>query len=36
MFFDRRGELVNVKIGAYATAELLEQDIERWALGQGS
>jgi cytochrome c biogenesis protein CcmG/thiol:disulfide interchange protein DsbE len=36
MFFDRRGELVNVKLGAYATAELLEQDIERWALGQGS
>jgi cytochrome c biogenesis protein CcmG, thiol:disulfide interchange protein DsbE len=36
MFFDSKGELVNVKIGAYATAELLEQDIERWALGQGS
>ena len=36
MFFDRNGELVNVKIGAYATADLLEQDIERWALGQGS
>jgi cytochrome c biogenesis protein CcmG/thiol:disulfide interchange protein DsbE len=35
MFFDREGELVNVKIGAYATAELLEQDIRRWALGQG-
>jgi thiol-disulfide isomerase/thioredoxin len=36
MFFDSKGELVNVKIGAYATAELLEQDIRRWALGQGS
>jgi cytochrome c biogenesis protein CcmG, thiol:disulfide interchange protein DsbE len=36
MFFDREGELVNVKIGAYATADLLEQDIQRCALGQGS
>jgi len=36
MFFDRTGELVHVKIGAYATADLLEQDIERWALGRGS
>jgi cytochrome c biogenesis protein CcmG, thiol:disulfide interchange protein DsbE len=36
MFFNSAGELVNVKIGAYATAELLEQDIRRWALGQGS
>jgi thiol-disulfide isomerase/thioredoxin len=36
MFFDSKGEVVNVKIGAYATAELLEQDIQRWALGQGS
>jgi hypothetical protein len=36
MFFDRQGELVNVKIGAYASAELLEQDIRRWALGRGS
>jgi cytochrome c biogenesis protein CcmG/thiol:disulfide interchange protein DsbE len=36
MFFDRDGELVNVKLGAYATPELLEQDIRRWALGQGS
>jgi cytochrome c biogenesis protein CcmG/thiol:disulfide interchange protein DsbE len=36
MFFDDEGELVNVKIGAYATAELLEQDIRRWALGRGS
>ena len=36
MFFDREGELVNVKIGAYATADLLEQDIRRWALGRGS
>lgn len=36
MFFDADGELVNVKLGAYATAELLEQDIRRWALGRGS
>jgi cytochrome c biogenesis protein CcmG, thiol:disulfide interchange protein DsbE len=36
MFFDAEGELVNVKIGAYATADLLEQDIQRWALDQGS
>jgi cytochrome c biogenesis protein CcmG/thiol:disulfide interchange protein DsbE len=36
MFFDRTGELVHVKIGAYAAAGLLEQDIERWALGRGS
>ncbi len=35
MFFDPTGELVHVKIGAYATADLLEQDIERWSLGQG-
>jgi cytochrome c biogenesis protein CcmG, thiol:disulfide interchange protein DsbE len=35
MFFDAEGELVNVNIGAYATAELLEQDIRRWALDQG-
>ena len=33
IYFDRKGEVVNVKIGAYATAELLEQDIRRWALG---
>jgi cytochrome c biogenesis protein CcmG/thiol:disulfide interchange protein DsbE len=36
MFFDRTGELVHVKIGAYATADLLKQDIERWALGRRS
>jgi thiol-disulfide isomerase/thioredoxin len=36
MFFDAEGELVNVKIGAYATAELLDQDIRRWALDRGS
>jgi cytochrome c biogenesis protein CcmG/thiol:disulfide interchange protein DsbE len=36
MFFDADGELVNVKLGAYATADLLEQDIRRWALDQGS
>jgi cytochrome c biogenesis protein CcmG/thiol:disulfide interchange protein DsbE len=35
MFLDGGGELVNVKFGAYATAELLEQDIQRWALGRG-
>ncbi len=31
-FLDERGEVVNVKIGAYATAELLEKDIRRYAL----
>jgi thiol-disulfide isomerase/thioredoxin len=36
MFFDGQGDLVHVKIGAYATADLLEQDIRRWALGRGS
>ena len=36
IFFDREGEVANVKIGAYATAELLDQDIERYALGSGS
>jgi cytochrome c biogenesis protein CcmG/thiol:disulfide interchange protein DsbE len=36
IFFDRAGEVANVKIGAYATAELLDQDIERYALGSGS
>jgi cytochrome c biogenesis protein CcmG, thiol:disulfide interchange protein DsbE len=36
MFFDADGELVNVKIGAYATADLLQQDIQRWALDNGS
>jgi thiol-disulfide isomerase/thioredoxin len=32
-FLDEQGEVVNVKIGAYATAELLEADIKRHALG---
>jgi cytochrome c biogenesis protein CcmG, thiol:disulfide interchange protein DsbE len=36
IFFDRGGEVANVKIGAYATAELLDEDIERYALGSGS
>jgi cytochrome c biogenesis protein CcmG, thiol:disulfide interchange protein DsbE len=36
IFFDRAGEVANVKIGAYATAELLDEDIERYALGSGS
>jgi thiol-disulfide isomerase/thioredoxin len=31
-FLDEKGEVVNVKIGAYATAELLEKDIKRYAL----
>lgn len=31
-FLDEKGEVVNVKIGAYATAELLEKDIRRYAL----
>jgi hypothetical protein len=29
-------EDLRVKIGAYATAELLDHDIERYALGSGS
>lgn len=33
-FLDAEGELVNVKIGAYATEELLDADIRRYALGQ--
>ena len=33
IFFDRAGEVAHVKIGAYATAELLDEDIERYALG---
>jgi cytochrome c biogenesis protein CcmG/thiol:disulfide interchange protein DsbE len=32
-FLDEQGEVVNVKIGAYATAELLDEDIRRHALG---
>lgn len=36
IFFDGNGEQVHVKIGAYATAELLEEDIRRFALGEGS
>jgi cytochrome c biogenesis protein CcmG, thiol:disulfide interchange protein DsbE len=35
IFFDRAGEVAHVKIGAYATAELLDEDIERYALGTG-
>jgi thiol-disulfide isomerase/thioredoxin len=31
-FLDEKGEVVNVKIGAYATVELLEKDIRRHAL----
>jgi thiol-disulfide isomerase/thioredoxin len=34
-FLDEQGDVVNVKIGAYATAELLEQDIRRYALTGG-
>jgi len=36
IFLDEEGEPVHVKIGAYATEELLEQDIQRFALGQGA
>jgi cytochrome c biogenesis protein CcmG, thiol:disulfide interchange protein DsbE len=32
-FFDESGKQVHVKIGAYATPELLEQDIQRYVLG---
>jgi cytochrome c biogenesis protein CcmG, thiol:disulfide interchange protein DsbE len=35
IFFDSAGEVAHVKIGAYATAELLDEDIERYALGTG-
>jgi cytochrome c biogenesis protein CcmG, thiol:disulfide interchange protein DsbE len=35
IFFERAGEVAHVKIGAYATAELLEEDIERYGLGTG-
>jgi thiol-disulfide isomerase/thioredoxin len=34
-FLDEKGEVVNVKIGAYATAELLDKDIRRYALQGG-
>ena len=30
-FLDPSGQVVNVKIGAYATAELLDKDIQRFA-----
>jgi cytochrome c biogenesis protein CcmG, thiol:disulfide interchange protein DsbE len=33
-FFDERGKRVHVKTGTYATPELLEQDIRRYALGE--
>lgn len=35
-FLDEKGEVVNVKIGAYATAELLEEDLRRFALRKGA
>jgi thiol-disulfide isomerase/thioredoxin len=34
-FFDASGEQVHTRIGAYATQELLEEDIERFALAEG-
>jgi thiol-disulfide isomerase/thioredoxin len=33
-FLDEKGKVVNIKIGAYATAELLDKDIRRFALGR--
>ena len=33
-FIDEKGEVVNVKIGAYANEELLNRDIEQFALGK--
>lgn len=33
-FLDANGEVVNLKIGAYATEELLDRDIEQFALGK--
>lgn len=36
VFFDENGEQVHVKLGAYATVDLLEQDIQRFALGEGT
>lgn len=35
IFLDADGEQVHTKLGAYASRELLEQDIERYALGEG-
>ena len=34
-FLDRKGEVAQVHIGAYATEEQLTQDIQRYALGRG-
>ncbi len=34
-FFDADGDQIHTRIGAYATQELLEQDIERFALAEG-
>lgn len=34
-FYDEKGEQVSIKIGAYATAELLDEDIRRNLLGEG-
>lgn len=34
-FLDQKGEVVNVKIGAYATAGLLEKDLRRFRPGKG-
>lgn len=35
VFYDAEGEQVHIRPGAYATAELLEADIRRFALGEG-
>lgn len=35
VFYDAQGEQVHIRPGAYATAELLEADIRRFALGEG-
>ena len=35
-FYDESGEQVQIKLGAYASQELLEEDIRRYALGQES
>lgn len=34
-FLDRNGQVAQVKIGAYATADQLVQDIQRYAVGKG-
>lgn len=34
-FYDESGEQVHIKLGAYSTQELLEEDIRRHALGEG-